>query len=307
MRVRLISGVLLLCAARAGAQAAPPTVANAVMLAEQQWNDAWLARDLNKVKAIIADDYVGANDDGVFVSKQDHVDGFAGSGGEVFKVLRVHDMKVRLYGDIAVNVGELHMELTHNGKPTGGDFLFTDVWELRNGTWQVVASAETPSKADQDKNKGKPPLVGPEEFKPAAVVFRRLPKPSAEIERQIVDAERALDVAFIRKDSASMARLIAVREYSDVWDDGFSHDFAQDAADLRSKNTTEFITPVSYVVRQHGDIAIYMATIHQAGMYLGEHFEENLNTMDVWHRQAGIWKCVATHSVSSAKQPDHGR
>ena len=286
MRIRLTFGLLLLCAGRVGAQAAPAAAANAVMLAEQKWNDAWLTRDLNKIKTIIADDYVGANDDGTFTSKQDDVDGFAGSGGEVFKVLRVHDMKVRLYGDIAVNVGELHMELLHDGKPTGGDFLFTDVWELRNGTWQVVASAETPTKAEQDKNKGKPPVVGPDEFKPAAEVFRRLPKPSSEIERQIVAAEQAVDAAFIRKDSAGVARFIAVREYSDVWDDGFKHDFAQDAADLRSKNTSEFITPLSYVVRQHGDVAIYMATIHQAGMYLGKHFEENLNTMDVWNREA---------------------
>jgi ketosteroid isomerase-like protein len=296
-------GALLLCAARVGAQTAPPATANAVMLAEQRWNDAWLTRDLSKVKAIIADDYVGANDDGVFNSKQDQVDNFKGAAGEVFKVLRVHDMKVRLYGDVAVNVGELHMELTHKGKPTGGDFLFTDVWELHNGAWRVVASAETPTKADQDKNKGKPPVVGPEEFKPAAEVFRQLPKSSPEIERQIVDAERALDVAWMHKDTASIARQIAVHDYSDIWDDGFKHDFAQDMADFKTQNTIEFITPVSYVVREHGDIAIYLATIHQAGMYLGSHFEENLNTMDVWYRRAGVWKCVATHSVSSARQP----
>ena len=303
MRIRLTFGLLLLCAGRVGAQAAPAAAANAVMLAEQKWNDAWLTQSQQDQDHYRRRLRRCADDDGTFTSKQDDVDNFAAAGGEVFKVLRVHDMKVRLYGDIAVNVGELHMELLHDGKPTGGDFLFTDVWELRNGAWQVVASAETPSKADQDKNKGKPPVVGPEEFKTAAVVFRRLPKPSPEIERQIVDAEQAVDAAFIRKDSAGVARFMAVREYSDVWDDGFKHDFAQDAADLRSKNTSEFITPLSYVVRQHGDIAIFIATVHQAGMYLGERFEENLNTMDVWHREAGVWRCVATHSVSSAKQP----
>jgi hypothetical protein len=46
---------------------------------------------------------------------------------------------VRLYGDIAVVLPHYRQTALVNGVPRSGEFLITDVWVKRNGTWQVVA------------------------------------------------------------------------------------------------------------------------------------------------------------------------
>jgi hypothetical protein len=46
---------------------------------------------------------------------------------------------VRLYGDVAVVLPHYRQTALVNGVPRSGEFLITDVWVRRDGTWQVVA------------------------------------------------------------------------------------------------------------------------------------------------------------------------
>ena len=48
-------------------------------------------------------------------------------------------LTVRLYGRAAVVSGHLKQGANVAGEDWGGNYLFTDVWVSRDGTWQVVS------------------------------------------------------------------------------------------------------------------------------------------------------------------------
>lgn len=303
--MRLTSAVLLLVVTSATTSAQPATpdaqARAAIRQAEEQWNQAFLRGDVAAARVLMADNYVDVNDDGTFDTRETTL--AAVGSDEKFTALSIGHLATRLYGDIAVNTGTLHMALMFRGKPSGGDFLFTDVWQRRNGTWQILASAETPTKAQQKKDKGKPKPVGPEEFKTAAEVYRGLPQASDEVTSAIVAAERTLDDAFIRKDRAPMQSLLA-DDYVDTWDDGFRNNKEQDIKGvLGSRDKIFELSPFGAVVFGNGELAIHVNSVHGRGHYQGLDYDENLNTLDVWHREPGGWRLVATQAVASARQP----
>ncbi len=48
------------------------------------------------------------------------------------------DVDVRVYGDTAVVLSRYQQEGSVSGAPRSGEFLITDVWVRRDGSWQVV-------------------------------------------------------------------------------------------------------------------------------------------------------------------------
>jgi ketosteroid isomerase-like protein len=128
-----------------------PTESQLVAEAEREWNDAYLHGDFAKLKTIMADDYMDVTDDGTFDTQTKSLRATK-SGEQKFTALSVSNVTTRIYGDVAINTGTLHMELLFRGVAAGGDFLFTDIWQKRKGRWQVIASAETPTEAQQKKD-----------------------------------------------------------------------------------------------------------------------------------------------------------
>ena len=49
------------------------------------------------------------------------------------------EIDVRVYGDAAVVLSHYRQDGSVGGAPRSGEFLLTDVWVRRDGTWQVVA------------------------------------------------------------------------------------------------------------------------------------------------------------------------
>jgi len=58
----------------------------------------------------------------------------------VVKSMKVRDLKVRVMGDVAVVQGIDDEVTSMNGRDTSGLWVFTDVFERRNGRWVAVAS-----------------------------------------------------------------------------------------------------------------------------------------------------------------------
>jgi ketosteroid isomerase-like protein len=66
------------------------------------------------------------------------------TGDIVFTEFKIDDLRVRLYGDTGIVVGE-GMIKAHEGKQDllGGKFVWTDAFVKQGGEWKVVASQIT--------------------------------------------------------------------------------------------------------------------------------------------------------------------
>jgi ketosteroid isomerase-like protein len=67
------------------------------------------------------------------------------TGDIVFSEFKIDDLKVRLYGDTGIVVGQGRIK-AHEGKQNllGGKFGWTDTFVKQHGAWKVVASQVTP-------------------------------------------------------------------------------------------------------------------------------------------------------------------
>lgn len=89
-----------------------------------------------------ADDIITTDPNGRVTDKtQDKKD--LSSGDLKFQSIEVSDLKVHVYGNIAVAAGTSTVKGTYKGQDIGGAYRYTDVWVKRDGKWQVVASQAT--------------------------------------------------------------------------------------------------------------------------------------------------------------------
>ena len=67
------------------------------------------------------------------------------TGDIVFTEFKIDDLRVRLYGDTGIVVGEGIIK-AHKGKQDllDGKFVWTDTFVKQGGQWKVVASQITP-------------------------------------------------------------------------------------------------------------------------------------------------------------------
>jgi hypothetical protein len=63
------------------------------------------------------------------------------TGDIVFSEFKIHNLRVRLYGETGIVVGEGIIK-AHEGKQNlrGGKFVWTDAFVNEDGQWKVVAS-----------------------------------------------------------------------------------------------------------------------------------------------------------------------
>ena len=102
---------------------------------ENDWCEASIDRDAKRLEHIFADDISWIEDAGYrnkaqvmhryMVEVQEHV-------------IEMRDMRIRMFGKIAVVSSHLHVKKTTDGKLTESDHTGTDVFEKRAGRWQLV-------------------------------------------------------------------------------------------------------------------------------------------------------------------------
>jgi ketosteroid isomerase-like protein len=109
---------------------------------EKQWNDATLKHDAEALGRILADDVVDISGTGQVSTKaQDLAD--LKSGEPKLESSSVEDMKVRVFGNVAVVNGHYTEKGTYKGKDISGEGRFTDVFVKRQGRWQCVSTQGT--------------------------------------------------------------------------------------------------------------------------------------------------------------------
>ena len=115
----------------------------ALMKIQHEWAEARVERDSSYTRRLEADDCTIVWPDGSVVNKRADLESM--TGNIVFSEFKIHNLRVRLYGDTGIVVGEGIIK-AQEGKQNllGGKFVWTDTFVNEAGQWKVVASQITP-------------------------------------------------------------------------------------------------------------------------------------------------------------------
>jgi len=115
----------------------------ALMKIQHEWAEARVKGDSSYTRRLEADDCNIVWPDGRVVNKRADLESM--TGNIVFSEFKIHNLRVRLYGDTGIVVGEGIIK-AQEGKQNllGGKFVWTDTFVNEAGQWKVVASQITP-------------------------------------------------------------------------------------------------------------------------------------------------------------------
>ena len=88
---------------------------------------------------IYADDFIGIGPSGTVRTKAQVISDFT-SADLKFQSITTDDVRVRVYGNTAVETGISTMIGQDKGKPVPRDNRFTRVWVKQDGRWRLVAN-----------------------------------------------------------------------------------------------------------------------------------------------------------------------
>ena len=110
---------------------------------QREWAEARVKGDSSYARRVEANDCTIVWPDGSIVNKQQDLQTM--TGDIVFTEFKIDDVRVRLYGDTGIVVGEGTIR-ADKGKQDllAGKFVWTDTFVKQGGQWKVVASQITP-------------------------------------------------------------------------------------------------------------------------------------------------------------------
>jgi ketosteroid isomerase-like protein len=141
--MKILSVVILMVvsvAPRSWAQAPKPSEQELIAL-ENDWSQAAVKRDGTALQRFYADEYIFTDENGVVSNKTKEILNLTNG---IFRLTsyKFEDVKVRVYGDVAVVTGQNTIKGIWEDvkRDISGPYRFTDVFVRRNGRWQCVAS-----------------------------------------------------------------------------------------------------------------------------------------------------------------------
>jgi ketosteroid isomerase-like protein len=110
---------------------------------QREWAEARVKGDSSYARRVEANDCTIVWPDGSIVNKQQDLQTM--TGDVVFTEFKIDDLRVRLYGDSGLVVGQGTIR-AQKGKQDllGGKFVWTDTFVKEGGEWKVVGSQITP-------------------------------------------------------------------------------------------------------------------------------------------------------------------
>ena len=100
---------------------------------------AQIAADTLALRRIYADDFLGIGPTGVVRNKADVIADFT-SHALTYQSITTSDVRIRVYGNTAVQTGHSTMVGQDRGKTVPRENRFTRVWVMTAGRWQLVAN-----------------------------------------------------------------------------------------------------------------------------------------------------------------------
>lgn len=103
---------------------------------EQSWMEAVQRKDTGALERILAPEYAYTASGQGRWTREGWLETVA-----IYDIHRFEfaEIDVRPYGDVAVVLARYRQDASVGGVARSGEFLITDVWVTRNGSWQVVA------------------------------------------------------------------------------------------------------------------------------------------------------------------------
>ena len=144
-RTPIITALVLSAMSTAIAQqksARPQDATSAEQAIQQQDQErirAQIAADTLALRRIYADDFLGIGPTGVVRNKADVIADFT-SHALTYQSITTADVRVRVYGNTAVQTGRSSMVGQDRGRTVPRDNRFTRVWVMTAGRWQLVAN-----------------------------------------------------------------------------------------------------------------------------------------------------------------------
>jgi hypothetical protein len=112
---------------------------------ERAWGGAYLRRDTEALRRLLADEFTSTDALGTVSDKARYImatvkapDTFSPASE-----FELDDVNVRVYADVGVVTGRATDKGWDRGPNLGGRYRFTDVFVRRQGRWQAVASQGT--------------------------------------------------------------------------------------------------------------------------------------------------------------------
>ena len=143
MRRSLIMGSVLLLAV-VSMHAQPPSqsqrgVVEEIKRVDQERIHAQVNADAVALDRIYADDFIGIGPSGTLRTKKDVLSDFT-SGSLRFQSITTDDVRIRVYGNAAVETGLSTMKGQDAGKVVPEENRFTRVWIKQGGRWRLVSN-----------------------------------------------------------------------------------------------------------------------------------------------------------------------
>ena len=110
----------------------------AIVALEHDWLDH--LSDASILNRALADDFVHPVPQGMFLSKQEHIDWAIKHPYPATRKAEFEKLDVRVYGDTAIANGIVESTEAPSAKPRRS--IFTDVFVYRSGRWQAVNAQE---------------------------------------------------------------------------------------------------------------------------------------------------------------------
>jgi len=118
------------------------SVEDTLIQMENEWTQADTNHDAAALNRILAEDWIGIDFEGTVSNKPQALKGIA-SGAANLESVVLRNMKVRVFGNMAVITGTDTERGEYHGKDSSGRYVWTDVFVRRNGRWQAVSSQST--------------------------------------------------------------------------------------------------------------------------------------------------------------------
>jgi hypothetical protein len=141
VRVLGLVAALLVWGAAAGAQSVKSDQQVLIEL-ERQWDAAFHRGDATFIETLLADEFIATYGDGSRGDKAKELS-LASDQRQQVDSSRLDEFIVRTFGNTAVVWFTQILVGPVNGKPTEVRYRYIDVWVMRDGKWQAVASQST--------------------------------------------------------------------------------------------------------------------------------------------------------------------
>jgi ketosteroid isomerase-like protein len=115
------------------------SVDQAIRQLDHERIQAQIAADVLALERIYADDFIGIGPSGTVRTKAQVISDFT-SGDLKFQSITTDDVRVRVYGNTAVETGQSTMIGQDRGKAVPRDNRFTRVWIKQAGRWRLVSN-----------------------------------------------------------------------------------------------------------------------------------------------------------------------